>query len=135
MTQHHADTTLVTDVHVSPCSFDAMRVSIRSLIQTLSKAFRESVEFRLSRPEIADALDDFHGLVTMHTATCGAGVAEMNVLPSEKYIELLSALAADGFVDIACGSHGWPVLSSVCGNTTIVGRGEAASLSPEEGNQ
>ena len=52
----------------------------------------------------------------------------LRVMPDERYIEFVAAIADNGGPDVARFSHGWPILSSVSGSTTIPEAGGAASL-------
>ena len=40
------------------------------------------------------------------------------VLPSDRYLDLVTALSAERVVSVSF-SHGWPILSSVCCSTTM----------------
>lgn len=59
------------------------------------------------------------------------GACEVIFHPSDRYVEFVSAIACDRDVSCNLDVHGWPVLSSVSGSTTIAGREDGATVLPE----
>jgi hypothetical protein len=59
------------------------------------------------------------------------GACEVIFHPSDRYVEFVSAIAGDRDVSCNLDVHGWPILSSVSGSTTIAGREDGATVLPE----
>lgn len=76
-----------------------------------------------------DAVDLLFAEPVLRTAD---GALECALKPSQRYIELVSAIARDGNVAVDCSGHGWPVLSIVSPNTILADAGGAA-IPPAEG--
>ncbi|MFZ5666932.1 MAG: hypothetical protein ACOY7L_17100 [Pseudomonadota bacterium] len=76
-----------------------------------------------------DAVDLFFAEPVLRTAD---GALECALKPSQRYIELVAAIARDGNVAVDCSGHGWPVLSIVSPNTIVADAGGAA-IPPAEG--
>ena len=76
-----------------------------------------------------DALDLLFAEPVVSTAD---GALECTLKPSQRYIELVAAIARDGNVAIDCSGHGWPVLSIVSPNT-ILAEGVASVTATPEG--
>jgi hypothetical protein len=76
-----------------------------------------------------DAVDLLFAEPVLRTAD---GALECALKPSQRYIELVAAIARDGNVAVDCSGHGWPVLSIVSPNT-IVAEGVASVTATPEG--
>lgn len=57
------------------------------------------------------------------------GAIEFILKPSDRYLELVAAIARNGDVPFGFDPHGWPIPSLVCGNPTIAEAGGASSAS------
>lgn len=80
--------------------------------------------------------DDLSGLVRCEAikgAAPRAGVLHgMGVLPDQRYLELVSAVVAQGDAHISSFSHGWPILS-VVGRTPTVAEAGGEAIAPGGG--
>lgn len=74
--------------------------------------------------------DDLIRCEFVDSAASGASPFKLvHVLPSDRYLDFVSALTGDWHADIVRFVHGWPILSVVPSTTTVAdgGRGENAS--------
>lgn len=76
-----------------------------------------------------DAVDLLFAEPVLRTAD---GALECALKPSQRYIELVAAVARDRNVAFNLNVHGWPVLSIVSPNTILADAGGAA-IPPAEG--
>lgn len=84
---------------------------------------------------IADLGADGSNLILIETVLGSAdGALELIFKPSDRYLEFVAAIARDGNVTADFDAHGWPILSVVSAQPTVVDAGGVASLSGESAN-
>ena len=80
----------------------------------------------------ADLGADGSDLIRIETVLRPAdGALELIFKPGDRYLEFVAAIAGDGNVTADVDVHGWPILSVVSAQPTVVDAGGAASLSGE----
>jgi hypothetical protein len=123
----------ILNLHVSVSGREEMQRSMDALVAFL-RALEGSGEGFLCKLKLLAETSGGVIVDSVDGTTGGAGELQaLRVLPNERYLELVSAVALHFDANIAF-DHGWPILSSVTGSPTMTeGRG-GSNAAPAEGD-